>query len=86
MFTLRKISETGYEHNFILGNHYTLRLKDRDAEFFTKEFKEQVDAFGDELYGVVIGDNCNIHCLFVKQKNYIMTGNGQTYTNLTQML
>jgi hypothetical protein len=32
MFTLRKITKTGVEMNFDLGNHYTLITKERSPE------------------------------------------------------
>lgn len=46
MFTLRKITKTGVEMNFDLGNHYTLITKERSPEegvknypFYDKYFK-----------------------------------------------
>lgn len=55
MFTLRKITKTGVEMNFDLGNHY----------------KERSPEEGEILY------------LYKDHKNYIVSENGTTYSNLT---
>lgn len=39
MFTLRKITKTGVEMNFDLGNHYTLITKERSPEEFEEGVK-----------------------------------------------
>jgi len=83
MFTLRKINSEGYEMNFALGENYGIELRDKNQKDFESKFKEEVEAFGDDLYGMVCAENSKFHCLFIKQKNFIMTGNGQTYSNIS---
>lgn len=39
MFTLRKITQTGVEMNFNLGDSYTLVTKENSPEEFEKRFK-----------------------------------------------
>jgi hypothetical protein len=51
MFILRKITKTGVEMNFDLGNHYTLITKERSPEEFEKGVKDH--PFYDDIYAFV---------------------------------
>ena len=85
MFVLRKIFGCGVENNFILGNSYQLILAEHNSlEFQDVARREFGDEFNDECYGFVIGDDIrNPQSLWVNQRNYIMSENGNTFANLT---
>lgn len=86
MFILRKISGCGVEGNTSLGNHYTVVLKDRNPEAFeeTKETYGSEWVTSNQVYGFVTSEGGkDIHCLYPKQGNYIMTESGSTFDNLT---
>lgn len=84
MFVLRKISGSGVEMNIALGDGYTLT----DKEANKKEF-EDLDKhykFDDCIYAVVIArDGSEVLPLSSKQKSFIMTGSGQTFSNVSLM-
>ena len=86
MFVLRKIFGNGIENNFFLGNSYQVLLRENNTIEFN-DFKDKV--FGrnnddSECYGFVIGDDIrNPQILWVNQRNYIMSDNGNTFANLT---
>lgn len=81
MFILRKITKTGVEMNFDLGNHYTLITKERSPEEFEKGVKDH--PFYDDIYAFVGWKEEEILPLYKNQKNYIVFENGTTYSNLT---
>lgn len=80
MFALRKITNDGLEMNFSLGDSYTLVTKDRSPKEFEDKMKDH--PFYDKA-------NAFIYCkdeilpLYKTQKNYIVSENGTTYSNLT---
>lgn len=80
MFTLRKITQSGIEMNFDLGNAYTLVVKERSPKDFDKEMKDH--PFYNEIYAFIIYKD-EILPLYKNQKNYIVSENGTTYSNLT---
>lgn len=51
MFTLRKITQTGVEMNFNLGDSYTLVTKENSPEEFEKVLKEH--PFYGDIYAFV---------------------------------
>ena len=53
MYTLRRILEDGYEHNFLLGKHYTLILKERVSE---EEWDSVSKSYWGETYTDVRAD------------------------------
>lgn len=80
MFTLRKITQTGVEMNFNLGDSYTLVTKENSPEEFEKGLKEH--PFYEDIYAFVSWNN-EILPLYKNQKNYIVSESGKTYDNLT---
>lgn len=87
MFILRKITgRDGVQINISLGESYTLVSEiDTKLEFdktmneFYKEYPER-----DKIYGFVTGEGGRgIHPLYNTQQNYIMTENGETFSNIT---
>lgn len=80
MFTLRKITQTGVEMNFNLGDSYTLVTKENSPEEFEKGLKEHL--FYGDIYAFVSWNN-EILPLYKNQKNYIVSESGKTYDNLT---
>ncbi len=84
MFTLRKISGSGVEMNFSLGNSYTIIMKNNHPEKF-KEAQDTGQVMVDDcIYGYVSGEGAKIHQLSDKQHAYIMTENGNTFDCLTK--
>ena len=80
MFTLRKITQSGIEMNFDLGNAYTLVVKERSLEDFNKEMKDH--PFYNDIYAFIIYKD-DVLPLYKNQKNYIVSESGKTYDNLT---
>lgn len=82
MFILRKISGSGVEMNFNLGDSYTLITKEHNKKEF-KEMAEKNKAMQDPIiYGFVAYDNGKLLYLSSQQENYIMTENGGTFANV----
>lgn len=91
MYTLRRILEDGYEHNFLLGKNYTLILKNRVSE---KEWEDvSVNYWGETYFKRVLNEeernaerDCigfinseyETHFILPWQKNYIMI-EGKTF-------
>lgn len=67
--------------NFDLGNHYTLITKERSPEEFEKGVKDY--PFYDDIYAFISWKEGEILYLYKDQKNYIVSENGTTYSNLT---
>lgn len=80
MFVLRKITSNGSEMNFNLGNSYTLVTKERSLEEFENKMKD--NPFYSNIYAFIYGKD-EILPLYKDQKNYIVSENGATYSNLT---
>ena len=84
MFVLRKIFGNGVENNYALGEHYQLILKETNSLEFDSLSKQVFDSQDDECYGFVVGEDIKSPiALWVCQKNYIMSDNGNTFANLT---
>ena len=82
MFVLRKITGEGFEMNFALGDSYNLIEREKTPKEF---FKVGADVFGDIIPGYVYGFvTCDktTHVLSTKQKSFIMTEGGKTFTQL----
>lgn len=80
MFTLRKITNDGLEMNFSLGDSYTLVIKERSPKEFEDKMKDH--PFYDKTYAFIYWKD-EILPLYKNQKNYIVSENGTTYSNLT---
>lgn len=80
MFTLRKITNDGLEMNFSLGDSYTLVTKERSPKEFEDKMKDH--PFYDKAYALIYCKD-EILPLYKTQKNYIVSENGTTYSNLT---
>ena len=80
MFALRKISSNGGEINFDLGDYYSLITKERSPEEFEDKMKDH--PFYNEIYAFIIYKD-EMLPLYKNQKNYIVSENGTTYSNLT---
>lgn len=86
MYTLRKITEARRQYNFALGENYQVLDKYDSPE----QFKEQMQSYQGikyepewVIYAFVLDQKCNVHPLFEKERNYIMTENGNTFSNLS---
>lgn len=83
MFGLRKITGSGVEMNFYLGNSYTLITKEVNEDEFNS-VKERLN-FEDCIYGFVsCHSGAAVHELSSHQQSYIVSADGSTYSNLTQ--
>ena len=80
MFALRKITGNGSELNFDLGDYYVLITKERSPEEFEDKMKDHPSY--DEAYAFIYWKD-EILPLYKNQKNYIVSENGTTYSNLT---
>lgn len=80
MFALRKITKDGLEMNFSLGDSYTLVTKDRSLKEFEDKMKDH--PFYDKAYAFICWKD-GVLPLYKEQQNYIVSGNGTTYSNLT---
>ena len=73
--------------NFDLGKEYTLLTKASTPEDFRLCIEHgHYDTTGDEagVYAFVCAnDGRDIHPLYASHKNYIMTGDGATYANVS---
>lgn len=99
MFILRKITENGkgVSMNMILGKSYTYVGRfDSKAEEFRKCFKlyfgkdhvadlcDTSDNDTKRCYGFITDEGGqNIHPIWLGQKTYVMTSDGNTFANLT---
>jgi len=88
MYTLRKIIEGQEEMNFNLGNNYSLIDKHQSKQRFdiTKKMffeNEPEKSLLEDCYAFVVSEKGKIEALWGSQKNYIMTENGKTFSNLS---
>lgn len=67
--------------NFELGSVYSLVLKERAPEEFDKEMRS--NPLYDKIYGFITYHDGEVLPLYITQKNYIISENGVTYSNLT---
>jgi len=98
MYTLRRISKNDVEINFNLGNSYIVvkRESERSGSEFNKAlasyYKKKVgDTFNEKdkeeamrIHSFVYNDGSSeLYPLWNEDKYYIMTENGNTFSNLT---
>jgi len=87
MFILRKITgkrlNGGFQHNFNLGENYTVVTKEKNPEEFQEAINNKSIVDDPIIYGFIIGKDCEIHQLSAQQESYIMTETGKTFDNLT---
>jgi len=81
MYTLRKITKTGTQLNFALGDYYYL-VQAQNPEF--KKMAEELEVDPNEVSGFVSGQDPSkpAHCLYVGHQNYIMTDSGKTFQRI----
>lgn len=96
MYTLRKISENSLEFNKCLGKEYSLILFEKSPDQFWTTYdhlfiKSEMDqrpllkeGQTPECYGFIISEHGQeILPLFKSEKNYIVTNNGCTFSNIS---
>ena len=82
--------------NFVLGNSYTFVSRHENYDEFCKSFRysfgrdhvadldESADQDTKNCYAFVSNEDGNkLYALFQNQKNYIMTENGKTFSNVS---
>ncbi len=82
MFVLRKISESGVQMNIAMGNGYTLISKSANKN----EFKKTANRYNWEncIYAFISCNNGEtILPLSSNQKSFVMTGKGNTFSNVS---
>ncbi len=84
MFILRKISSDHVEMNFIVGKSYSLITESGNPNDFKRLSKSfwGKDTEVENTYGFICGEFEPLP-LFKNQFNYIMTGDGKTFSNVT---
>lgn len=84
MFILRRITSQGLEANTSLGIEYVLVLKERNEEEFQERTKMWNEDALIDVYGIVcFEDGASIMPLYKKSSYYIMTGDGNTFSNIS---
>jgi hypothetical protein len=93
MFILRKITTDDIEMNISLGKSYTIVDKERNESEFNRSYfaiyGEQYDKLnnpiGDQkIYAFVGDENGKLTPLYTEHANFIMTSNGQTFSNVSR--
>lgn len=91
MYTLRSLTSEGHESNIALGNNYTFIPRKYAEEAFKRVYQNAYESTGKsfqeipnkECYGMIQSENVNFIFLWESEKNFIMTENGKTFSNLT---
>jgi len=87
MYTLRKVIEGQEECNFNLGNYYSLIEESKFPKHFEQTFEMVFNNCppytDDKCYAFVTSEKGKVEPLWLSQKNYIMTENGKTFSNLS---
>lgn len=95
MFTLRRFNSQGVEMNQILGESYTFIHRQINPEQFRASFHthfckphvadldETADDDTKRVYAFVFDTNGAAYPLYKNQKAYIMTENGNTFSNVS---
>ena len=96
MYSLRRLTTDGYEHNFLLGDTYSKVLKRKVSKeewdsvsenYWGEGYHKKKINVGDEniperdCYGFVFA-NGTTHFLLPWQENYIVTESGSTFEKL----
>jgi len=85
MFVLRKIFNDGRDANFALGRQYSFLRK----ELHTKEAwattceAYSMDKDDEKMIGIILTEDNRSFAIWGNQKNYIMTGEGSTFANVS---
>ena len=95
MYTLRTIQEQT-EHNQMLGSNYSVIRRDESPEEFRDIFKrcfgrehvsdgdETADKYTKDTYAIICNnDGLILIPLYKGEKYFVMTENGNTFSNLT---
>lgn len=92
MFTLRKITVDGVEHNYVIGDDYNCITRESNYEDFCKMFKdvygrphvadsdETADDDTRKCHAFIWNYKC-VHPLYKGDSNFVMTEGGKTYAN-----
>lgn len=91
MYTLRRISGDGLEINQSIGNSYTViqaisnpnEFSKAFETYFDKEWNIQEDNDSKKCYAFIAFEDGTLQPLYKGQRNYIMTIQGTTFSNLT---
>lgn len=91
MYTLRSISKEGLETNKSIGSSYTvIQAVSNPNEFsrafenyFDREWNIQEDKDSRECYSFIAFEDGTLQPLYKGQRNYIMTPQGTTFSNLS---
>jgi len=93
MFVLRRISGRGVQMNQVLGEGYTFVSQEESYDEFCRNFERHFEKpylpdpnQKTDEEGVVyafVGNEKIVQPLFKNQKAYIMTGDGQTFANVS---
>lgn len=95
MFTFRKITPNGLEHNLYLGKSYIYVDRETQYEEFCRAYKqvfevdhvadldEMSNDFSKNCYGVITyNDGFDLFPVYKQDLNYIMSSNGQTFAKI----
>lgn len=85
MFILRKINGQGIQSNLCIGSNYCL-IREEDGEEFDKtlDIEYYFKSLRDDIYAFIsYNDGREVLPLYKSQENYIMTGDGNTFANVT---
>jgi hypothetical protein len=85
MFILRKINQQGIQSNLCIGSNYCL-IREEDTEEFNKtlDIEYYFKSLRDDIYAFIsYNDSREVLPLYKSQENYIMTGEGNTFSNVT---
>jgi len=87
MFILRRVSKSKVEVNTILDVFYALVLKEKNKVEFEEATKLWSEEDLKDVYGLVcVEDTDTIMPLYKDSSYYIMTGDGQTFSNISEKI
>lgn len=85
MFVLRRITQNKLEVNTLLDVFYTLILKEKNKEEFDDRIKQWDEEDLKGVYGLVCVDDTDlIMPLYEDSSYFIMTSQGQTFSNISK--
>jgi len=95
MFTFRKITPSGHEHNLFIGESYVFVNRETQYEEFCRCYKqvfevnhvadldEMSNDFSKNCFGLIsYNDGLDLFPVYKNDINYIMSSNGQTYAKI----
>lgn len=92
MYTLRRITQEGVEHNSFLGKTYTVVDSRKSLETFKETGErfwehypkgEPISDEDQETHAFVTSNEGEMIPLYKNQQNFIMTSEGKTFANLS---